>query len=141
VLNPDELIHAHGADVSRLALLFGRPWDDDGDFNPSAVQGVERFLGKVWRLVLDGRWGEDGPAVDWAVSQVTTRIDEMRFHTALSALMELVAVLRRDGISDRGRRTLVLLLAPLAPYVAEELWSRLGQPFSVHTCPWPAPTA
>jgi len=141
VINPDDLIREHGADVTRLALLFGRPWDDDGDFNPTTVQGVERFVGKVWRLVLEGEAGCDAAVVDHAVALVTVRIDDMKFHTALSALMELVAALRRDGISDRGRRTLVLLLAPLAPYVAEELWSRLGQPFSVHTQPWPTPFA
>jgi leucyl-tRNA synthetase len=141
VVNPDDLVEAHGADVVRLALLFARPWSDDGDFRPETIVAAERFVGRVWRVVTEGAPGPDGPWVDRAIARVTERLHDLRFNTAISALMELLRPLEREGISERGRRTLVLLIAPLAPFLAEELWARLGEPFSVHRQPWPAVNA
>ena len=90
VINPDELIAAHGADVTRLALLFSRPWDADGEWNPAVVAGAERFLSRVWRLAT-GPIGAAGAAdVPEAVQRVTADIEAMRFNKAIAALMTLV---------------------------------------------------
>ena len=141
VVNPDEMVAAHGADVTRLALLFTRPWDADGDFDPAVVVGVERFLSRVWRLVTDPAAGDDsddvadlGPTIE----QVTASIERMQMNTAIAALMTLVGRFRRHPPTAAEQATLVSLLAPFAPHVAEELWHRLGHTTSVHTAPWPA---
>ncbi|MGH9186960.1 MAG: class I tRNA ligase family protein, partial [Acidimicrobiales bacterium] len=140
VVNPDELIAQHGADVTRLALLFGRPWDLDGEFDAGAVAGIERFLVKVGAVVQTAGAvvaGDDTAAVDRATARVTKAVDRHHYNVAIAALMELV-----DQIStDAGRTVLVRLLAPFAPHLAEELWAGLGGADSVHTQPWPEPAA
>jgi leucyl-tRNA synthetase len=143
VINPDEMVAAHGADVTRLALLFTRPWDADGDFDPAVVVGIERFLARVWRLVVETEASppEAGPSsVDLArvVSQVTRSIERMQLNTAIAALMTLVGRLQRRAPTVDEQRTLVSLLAPFAPHIAEELWHRRGEAGSVHTSPWPS---
>ena len=137
VVNVDDLVSMHGADVTRLALLFSRPWDADGDFDDAAIVGAERFVTKVWRLV-DGPDG-DAPPSERAGERVGRAIESMTHNVAIAALMEWVAALRREPPSRDAKRVLVLLLAPLAPHVAEELWARLECPFSVHQQAWPYP--
>ncbi|MGH9118179.1 MAG: class I tRNA ligase family protein [Acidimicrobiales bacterium] len=143
VVNPDELIERHGADVTRLALLFTRPWDADGEWDPAVVTGVERFLGRVYRVVTgptgeDRDDGDEATAVARAVARVGPDLDRMRFNVAIAELMTLVGRLRGSGPpTRRAKTTLVSLLAPLAPHVTEELWAGLGEPRSVHDEPWP----
>jgi leucyl-tRNA synthetase len=139
VVNPDEMVAAHGADVTRLALLFTRPWDADGDFDPAVVVGAERFLARVWRLV-SAPPGANTPELAPAVDKVTRSIERMQFNTAIAALMTLVGQMQAQTPSAAAQRTLVSLLAPLAPHIADELWHRLGATTSVHTTPWPTPT-
>ena len=139
VVNPDDLIAAHGADVTRLALLFTRPWDADGEWDPAVVAGAERFLARVWRVVT-GPPGDAGREhVGEAVRRVTADIDAMRFNTAIAALMTLVGRLRGEPAAPEVARALVSLVAPFAPHVAEELWPSVGGTGSVHAAPWPAP--
>ena len=142
VLNPDDLVRRHGADVTRMALLFARPWSADGDFRPEAVAGVERFLTRVWDLVVaTGEPPDPLPGSDATVARVTAELDELRFNTAIAALMAFVARLERHGGAGASdRELLVRLLAPLAPHAAEELWHRLGRAYSVHRQAWPAVT-
>jgi leucyl-tRNA synthetase len=141
VVNPDEMVAAHGADVTRLALLFTRPWDADGDFDPAVVVGVERFLTRVWRLVTAPAADRDAAPADLGptIEQVTTSIERMQLNTAIAALMTLVGRFRQRPPTAVEQRTLVSLLAPFAPHAAEELWHRLGHTTSVHTAPWPTP--
>ncbi len=137
VVNPDDMIAKHGADVTRLALLFARPWDADGEWEPAVVPGAERFLARVWRLVT-GPGGDAGTEhVGDTVRRVTADLDRMRFNTAIAALMTLVGRLKGAPPAPEVRRNLVALLAPFAPHVAEELWARLGGAYSVHAAPWP----
>lgn len=141
VINPDQLIADHGADTTRMALLFTRPWDADGAWDPALVVGIERFLARVWRLVTAPP-GDSVPVelLALTIDQVTRDIDRMRFNTAIAALMTLVGRLRAEGGAPgrAAQRTLVSLLAPFAPHLAEELWARLGGSGSIHTQPWPA---
>ncbi|MGI8791960.1 MAG: class I tRNA ligase family protein, partial [Acidimicrobiales bacterium] len=143
VVNPDDYWAEHGRDVLRCALLFSGPWDRDGSFHDRNITGIERFFGRAWRTV-DRVLGESdiadpagpGPqaeALDRAVREVTGAITKMRHNVALARLMELQSRVR----SVAGARTFTLLLAPLAPYLAEELWARLGGEVSVQTQPWP----
>jgi leucyl-tRNA synthetase len=129
VVEPDPFIEEHGADVLRMALLFAAPWEKGGDFRLDSVPGVERFLSRVWRRVDEGRT-EGSVDAGVTIQKVSKAIESLRFNVAIAGLMETVHTL--------DSRTQILLLAPLAPFIAEELWHRLGEPYSVHTSTWPA---
>ncbi|HET9723344.1 MAG TPA: leucine--tRNA ligase [Actinomycetota bacterium] len=147
VVNPDRSIAQHGADVTRMYLLFIGPWDEGGDYSEAGVAGIERFLQRVWRLVTgpqpSGQGGVELRPLDRAIAQVGADLERMRFNTAIATLMELVRWARHERARmspeewRRLSRSLVLLLAPLAPHLAEELWSRIGGEYSVHRQPWP----
>jgi len=140
VVGPDAYAQQHGADVLRCALLFTCPWQDGGDFHDDTIVGIERFFARVWKVVAaDGAppadLDEGDPLLEGTITAVTTAFERLRFNVAIARLMELSSAVR----SERAKRVLVQLLAPLAPHLAEELWHRLGEPFSVHTSAWPAP--
>jgi leucyl-tRNA synthetase len=166
VVNPDDYVGTMGADTVRVYLMFIGPWDGGGPWNPRGIEGVHRFLHRAWQLVLEAPRGEasdgergqasgDGAggsapdvrrATHQALKRVTEDLDAFRFNTAIAALMTYtnrLAELRATGAAGgrewaEAMRTLVLMLAPLTPHIAEELWARLGQPYSVHQQPWPA---
>jgi len=148
VVDPDTYATRVGADNLRMYLLFCGPWEVGGDFSDSGLAGIERFSGRVWRLVTEphrpGPGGVDLRPLDRAVAAVGRDLSRLKFNTALAQLMELVRWARRQrpamaaGEWERVARTLVLLLAPFAPHLAEELWSRAGGPYSVHRQPWPS---
>jgi leucyl-tRNA synthetase len=127
----------YGADVLRCALLFSAPWEGGGDFRDDTIAGIERFFTRVWRAVVtpdaDANEQERSEDVDRAINDVTREIERLRFNVALARLIELTGRVR----SPHGRRTVVLLIAPFAPHLAEELWARLGGEYSVHQQRWP----
>ena len=130
VVNPDDLVAVHGSDVVRLALLFIAPWEAGGDYHDRGLVGAERFLTKLWRRAERDQVGGDNDATERAVAKVTQAIEKLRFNVAIASLME--------GVRSADLRVLVRLLAPLAPHIAEELWSRTGGDASVHDQRWPA---
>jgi leucyl-tRNA synthetase len=135
VVTPDAYVARHGGDVLRGALLFSAPWEEGGDFQLDAVAGIERFFARLWRWVgAPDAPDAEGYVVDRTVRDVGEAIERLRFNLALAKLMEAVPHARSGG----SKRVVVRLLAPLAPYLAEELWHRLGGPFSVHLQPWPS---
>ncbi len=137
VVGPDRYWDAYGADVLRCALLFSAPWENGGDFRDDTIAGIERFFTRVWRRVVtpdaDANEHTRSEDLDHAISDVTREIERLHFNVALARLMELTGRVR----SPHGRRTLVLLLAPFAPHLAEELWARVGGEYSVHRQRWP----
>ena len=151
VVNPDDLTSRFGSDTVRCFLMFIGPWDQGGPWNPTGIEGLYRFLGRVWAVATatrphgtgDGR--ELRHATHRAIQGVGEDYAAFRFHTALSKLMELTNAIgsaRDDGTTDADAYaaavdTLLLLLAPIAPHLAEELWARRGRPYSVHQQPWP----
>ena len=137
VIGPDPYVQAHGADVLRCALLFTCPWEAGGDFHDDTISGIERFFARVWKVVTARAVQPDGPEpyVERTILAVTDAIERLSFNVGLARLMELSSAAR----TLRAKKVLVQLLAPFAPHFAEELWQKLGQPFSVHTSSWPAP--
>ncbi|OFX33898.1 MAG: leucine--tRNA ligase, partial [Armatimonadetes bacterium RBG_16_67_12] len=162
VVNPDEVVQKHGADVLRAYLMFIGPWSEGGPWNPRSIEGIGRFLDRVWTLVTEPPKNAPGKAaaadegitpreleywIHHTIRRVTDDIEAFRFNTAIAALMEFANVLQRAKMGPlvggplwrEAVRSFVLLLAPLCPHVAEELWvEHLKQPFSVHAQPWPA---
>ena len=160
VVSPDEMVARYGADAARLYCLFAVPPERDMDWQDSGIEGIQRFLGRVYRFVLRNSTAAAETSRETTLSpgdrkiqrklhQTVKRVtDEMQgrwhFNTCISAVMELVNVLYRqeaDGLSPsllaEAQRSLVLLLAPFAPYLAHELWEMLGEKGSLLRAPWP----
>jgi len=142
---PDEYVRRYGADTVRLFVMFMGPWTEGNDWDAAGIEGTSRFLHRVWTVGLTERAGT-GPrdadldrAVQRTIQKVTEDLEGYRFNTAVAAMMELsTAIYHAIGPSrDDATDALVLLLAPFAPHIAEELWQRRGGTGSVHTQSWP----
>jgi leucyl-tRNA synthetase len=141
-ISPEQLYQEYGADTLRLYEMAMGPLDVDKPWQTDDVIGVYRFLQRLWRSMIDERTGEpavtDAPpdeqtlrALHATIEAVRRDFGQLRFHTAIARLMELTTAAARiaaaDGALPRGlAEPLVLMVAPLAPHVAEELWARLG---------------
>lgn len=146
VIAPDAYIENFGADAFRTYLLFMGPYEAGGDFSDRGVGGISRFLDRVWQIVTqhastaarEAAQGEARSALHATIQQVTGDIAALKYNTAIAALMKLLNGLeRRQSVTRDELRTFVLLLAPFAPFIADELWERLGGKGSVHTQRWP----
>ncbi len=144
VINPDEIIDAYGADTFRLYEMFIGPFDQVAMWSDESLNGVYRFVGKVFGLfkkvsksaVLSK---EDLRAMHKCILEVSERIDQMKFNTAVSSLMTYVNYLSaKSEINPQLYETLVLLMAPFTPHLAEEMWARLGHQTLVVAENWPA---
>jgi leucyl-tRNA synthetase len=163
VITPDQFIDRYGADTLRLFILFLGPPEADKEWSESGIDGSHRFLHRVWRLVhryLDILTFKTQPVPEDAqvlkrlshlthrtIKKVTEDIERFAFNTAIAAIMEFTNGLYReieefpDAFNTyeghEAIRSLVLLLAPFAPFICEELWEELGGEFSVHQQAWP----
>jgi leucyl-tRNA synthetase len=155
VINPDDIIGQHGADSLRLYEMFMGPLEATKPWSMKGVEGVWRFLNRLWRAVIDVD-AETMTLVDEVQSAspptrdqlrqlhvtirgVTEDIEGMRFNTAISKLMEYVNFLSRESSRPRELvEPLVLLVAPFAPHQAEELWQTLGHEATLAYEPWPS---
>jgi leucyl-tRNA synthetase len=170
VVSPDDMVGRYGADATRMYALFAAPPDRDLDWQEDGVAGVSRFLGRVYRLVMkyaplarsaEGAAGEQPAGLSLKLlrklHQTTAKITQdfegrWHFNTCVAAIMELVNEIQgADAQLAAGEvppavmrellRTLVLLLAPFAPYIAAELWEELGEQGSVLRAAWPVSDA
>jgi len=167
VVSPDDMVARYGADAARLNSLFAAPPDRDLDWQDSGVEGIQRFLGRVYRFVVrharpdHPEWHKPLPhdlppaarAIQRKLHQTIKRVSDdfqgrWHFNTCISAIMELVNVLygAEDAIArnevppaflSEVQRSLVLLLAPFAPYLAHELWEMLGEKGDLLKAQWP----
>ncbi len=147
VVNPDEYIEEYGADTFRLYLMFLGPYTAGGDFRDEGIVGITRFLQRVWRGVQNaseaGADGERERRRHRLIATVDEDIAGLHYNTAIAQLMGFARELEHEADEGRGRRvdaeTLLLCLAPFAPYITEELWQRTGHEGSVHARGgWPA---
>jgi len=164
IVSPEQFLSSHGADTLRTFILFLGPPEADKEWSDSGIEGAHRFLHRVWRLVhryLGTVTLKTNPAAGdaealrelsyWThrtIKKVTQDIERFAFNTAVAAIMEFVNQLGRymeetpemmnTPQGSEAMQSLVLLLAPFAPFIAEELWEEMGGPYSVHQQPWPA---
>jgi leucyl-tRNA synthetase len=156
-VGPDDLVEQYGADALRLHLMFLGPWEQGGPWNDRGITGMERFMRRAFQVVSevgDRELTGAAPEADVAslrallhrtIKKVTTDIDRFQFNTAIAALIEFTnelvkqreSALVNDPVWREAAETLTLMMAPLTPYLAEEMWNRLGKPFSVHQQAWP----
>ena len=154
---PEDVISKYGVDTARMFILFKAPPEKDLEWDEADVEGQFRFLNRVWRLVTDCKDAinrvstrdltksekELRRAIHTAIKEVTEDVEgEYQFNTAISELMKLSNALGDASCKDspiyiEGIQTLIVLLAPFAPHIAEELWHLLGNTDSVHTQTWP----
>ncbi|UCH42987.1 MAG: leucine--tRNA ligase [Dehalococcoidales bacterium] len=159
VVNPDEYVTDLGVDAVRTYFMFLGPWEQGGEWDDSGLSGISRWLNRIWNLVLDDynqRSGSDPSGISEAerelsrfthqtIRKVTTDLERLRFNVMVAALMELTNYLtkvKEDGrigrpAWDEAVETLILLLAPSIPHLAEELWQQIGNEYSVHNQDWP----
>ena len=145
VVPPDEYVARYGSDTLRLFIMFMGPWTMGNDWNDEGIEGTSRFLHRVWGLGLTERTGAGDRApeldrmVQRTIKKVTEDLEAYHFNTAIAAMMELsTATFHASGPSrDDATDALVLLLAPFAPHITEELWQRRGGAYSVHQQSWP----
>jgi leucyl-tRNA synthetase len=169
VIAPDELVKQYGADTVRGYLMFGWRWDQGGPWDSQGIEGVVRWLQRVWNLVVEApptsppqaggtiptsppqAGGTEGGIADlrrWThqtIKRVTDDMEAFTFNTIIAGLMEFTNALQKAKETavygteawEEAIETLLLLLAPCCPHIAEELWARTGRPYSIHQQAWP----
>jgi len=153
VINPDDVVHEHGADSLRLYEMFMGPLEQVKPWSMKGVEGVYRFLGRVWRMVVDdaaeavtlnsavqdvAMTEEQERVLHKTIKGVTEDVEKLSFNTAISKMMEFTNFF--TNVETRPRAAMepfVLLLAPFAPHLAEELWNVLGHDGSLTYATWP----
>src|SRR5947208_1666657 len=156
VVIPDAYIQKWGADTFRMYLMFLGPFQEGGDFRETGIIGIRRFLDKVWQLAHEAALtpGTPGPLTPGAspglppeverklhqtIRKVTVDTETLNYNTAIAAMMEYVNLVREQGAGTRhAMEPLLVMLAPYAPHLAEELWAALGHDRSIFTAAWPA---
>ncbi|MFC1914814.1 leucine--tRNA ligase [Chloroflexota bacterium] len=167
VITPDEYVSELGADTVRAYLMFVAPWEQGGEWNDSGISGISRWLNRLWKLVLgeyEQKNVDPVPKkmqskkidvdeaerallriVHQTIGKVTADFEKLKFNTMISTLMEFTNYLAKAGeegavsvsLWHQSIDTLLLLLAPTAPHLAEELWQQTGHDYSIHNQRWP----
>jgi leucyl-tRNA synthetase len=155
VVSPDNLVQSYGADAVRAYLMFFARWDQGAPWNSSGIDGVMRWLRRVWQMTLepDENKGGANPNVirslrrklHQTLRSVTRDYQTFEFNTIISGLMELqneMTKAKSQGAAgspawDEALDIYLKMLAPVAPHISEELWKKMGKPYSIHTQSWP----
>ena len=148
VVSPDELVEKYGCDSLRMYELFVGPPELDCDWDDSGIDGVFRFLNRVWKMVYANKASDKAPSkdeeyiVNKMIADVTKRVESLAMNTIVSTFMEstnkLMDVTKKEGgLSKSTLETLTVMLAPFAPHIAEEMWHELGHENTVFEADWP----
>ncbi len=143
VVNPDDIVAKYGADVFRVYEMFMGPFDQPVPWDTNGIEGVRRFLDKVWNVchepAIMAVAGEMEILFNQTAKKITDGIDALQFNTCVSQLMILTNAFQdAGGVPLEYKESYLKLIAPFAPHLAEELWAELGHPESIHRAMWPA---
>jgi leucyl-tRNA synthetase len=147
IVDPDSIIRKYGADTLRLYILFAAPPEVEMEWSERGIAGAFRFLNRVWRL-LEHLKKKSAPQtaspelqkkMHSAIKEVSLDLEDFKFNTAISRIMELVNVIYQNLNTDitEATKTVVLLVSPFVPHLAEEMWQRLGYKESIARTEWP----
>src|SRR6058998_442547 len=145
VVIPDAYIQKWGADTIRMYLMFLGPFHEGGDFRDEGITGIRRFLEKIWSTVHDVAATDQQPLpaevrrkLHETIRKVTVDTERLDYNTASAAMMEYVNLVREQGAGSRqALEPLLVMLAPYAPHLAEELWAVLGHDRTIFAASWP----
>ena len=147
VVSPDDLVRDYGCDSLRMYELFVGPPELDAEWDDRGIDGVYRFLNKFWSLVMDNKDKTVEPTKEMIklrhrmVHTITQRLESFNLNTVISGFMEynnkMIEMAKKEGIDQETLETAVVLIAPFAPHLAEELWQELGHEESVFKNTWP----
>ncbi len=143
VVDPNDVVNVYGADVLRLYVLFMGDYEKAAPWSENSVKGCKRYIDRLWNLLENVTDSEEySPELESAfhktVRKVTSDIENMKFNTAIAALMTLMNDISSKGSITRGElKTYLALLNPFAPHITEEMWERAGFEGMMVTAPWP----
>jgi leucyl-tRNA synthetase len=151
VINPDEVIKENGADAMRMYLMFMGPLEDDKPWNTNGIEGISRFLRRLWKEVIDAdgnvsakisKDAKESPAfhkcLHETIKKVTEDNEKGRYNTTISQMMILMnALSKEESVQPQSIKDFLRILAPLAPHITEELWARMGGKSSIVDAGWP----
>ena len=157
VIAPDELVNKYGADTVRAYLMFFARWDQGAPWSGNGIEGVSRWLQRVWRIVMESLDNREASEIDQhdvrdlhrkvhqTIKQISHDMEHFQFNTVISSLMELTNTLNKAVSNNltntdefgHGLETLLKLMAPVTPHITEELWSKLNNSYSIHQQSWP----
>lgn len=139
VINPDEIVAEYGADVLRAYEMFMGPYDQAVVWDTHGIKGVRRFLERIWNFekFIDQDDSKVLTLLHKTIKKVGEDIENMRFNTAISAMMIFMNGAEKFGLTKDSFKKFLIILAPFMPHVTEELWERLGEKDSIHLSKWP----
>jgi leucyl-tRNA synthetase len=147
-VDPLDVVRDYGADTLRIYEMFMGPLEQVKPWQTSGCEGVSRFLNRVWRLFVDPETGQTRPrpestpkevrkALHLAIREATTGIEELKFNTPVSKMMEVVNAAKGTPLAQADAEAFVKVLSTYAPHLGEELWERLGHEGTLSYEPWP----
>jgi leucyl-tRNA synthetase len=140
IVDPDSIIDKYGADTLRLFILFAAPPETELEWDDRGIEGAFKFLNRVWRIQENLKDKADAAltrAMHKAIKKVTEDIESFKFNTAIASLMEFTNAIYQYGADKQAYSNLILMLSPIAPHFAEELWQILGAKESIFNAAWP----
>ena len=147
VISPDDLVRDYGCDSLRMYELFVGPPELDSEWDDRGIDGVYRFINRLWNLVMEQKDANVKPSKELLkvrnklIYDITNRLDNFSLNTVVSGFMEynnkLITMSKKDGVDKETLETFITLLSPFAPHICEELWKNLGHESSVFDNQWP----
>ncbi len=134
VVTPEKIINEYGADTLRVYESFMGPFDNTISWDPGSINGVYKFLSRVWEIIMRQDVESSGDGVEVAlyklINKVASDIENMKFNTSVAAMMEFLNLSYRSGLTKEQKKTFLIILSPFAPHITEELWQMVSNQFS-----------
>jgi len=141
IVDPDSIVKKYGADTLRLFILFAAPPQDQLEWDDRGIDGAFKYLNRVWRIqdnLIDQADASLVKALHKTIKKVTEDIQSFKFNTAIASLMELTNAIYQSGADKEVYSKLILMLSPIAPHFAEELWEKIGNKGGILKASWPS---